>query len=279
MQKADISGEGFKKLNVIDTARHKIITFNEQGEIIFELGTAGVGFDLWHLPNGNFLYSHLHGVGHGISVVTPNNEVVMRYLSNSEVFCCQPLEDGYVLVGELTEERIAIVSPSGKLEEVIPVKSKAHGHEVMRSARRLPNGEFLVVQPGDCMIRRLSKSGSVLMEYNTRPNTFAVVQKENGNLLYTSQTAIVELDGNGKEVWAMTAEQDFKGMGIHWFTGMQLLPNGNIILCNWLGHGRQGTGVPIMEVSSKKEVLWMLSAPQLISEPSNLQVEGIFNGK
>ncbi|MBE6542173.1 MAG: hypothetical protein E7672_06980 [Ruminococcaceae bacterium] len=279
MKKATVSGIGFKKMSIIDSAQNMIFTFNEEGEVVYELKTAGAGFDLWHLPNGNFLYSHLYGIGHGISVVTPGNEVVTRYLSKSEVFCCQPLSDGYVLVGELTEERIAIVSPSGKLEEVIPVKTGVHGHEVMRVARQLSNGDYLVVQPGDKMIRRLGSKGEVLAEYNTRADTFAVVEKKNGNLLYTAQTAVAEIDSDGREVWSMTAEEDFKDMGIHWFTGMQLLPDDNIVLCNWLGHGRQGTGVPIIAVSPEKKILWSLSAPDFTKEPANIQIEGVFDGK
>lgn len=279
MKKATIKGMGFPKLSIIDSARATIFTFNEEGEVIFELPTVGAGFDFWHLPSGNFLYCHLGGIGHGVSVVTPENEVITRYTGNSEIFCCQPLDDGYILAGELTEKRIAIVAPTGKLEEIVPIKSNVDGHEVMRAARRTANGDYLLVHPGDRMIRRYDSKGSILAEFSTRNDTFAVIEKPNGNLLYTAQTAVCELDKNGNEVWAMTAEDDFRDLGIHWFTGMQLLPDGNMVLCNWLGHGREGTGVPILAVSPEKKILWTLEAHDFCSDPANVQVEGIITGK
>lgn len=279
MKKATVAGTGFPEISIIDSARCAIFTFNECGEVISELPTAGAGFDFWHLPNGNFLYCHLGGMGHGVSVVTPENEVITRYIGKSEIFCCQPLDNGYILAGELTEKRIAIIAPTGKMEEVIPVKSEVSGHEVMRAARQAANGDYLVVHPGDRFIRRYGKTGELLSEYKTRNDTFAVVEKGDGHLLYTAQTALVELDENGKEVWVMSKEDNFEGLGIHWFTGMQLLPDGSVILCNWLGHGREGTGVPILAVSPKKKILWTMEAHDFTSDPANIQAEGIITGK
>lgn len=269
MKKAHINGL-FKPILTVDSARCTIINFNQKGEVVFELPTYGASFESWLLGTGNYLYCYLSSKGHGIQVVTPENEIITDYKTDSEVFSCQPLDNGYVLVGELTEKRITIIAPNGRLEKIIPVKSATSGHEVMRSARKLRGGEYLVVHPGDCVIRQYDGIGTVLWEAKTRPNTFGAVERKNGNIIYTSQTALVELDISGNEIWTFEAS-DAPQLGIHWLTGLHLLSNGNIVVCNWLGHGMEGAGIPLFEVNNEKQIIWSLAAHEFTSNLANVQ--------
>lgn len=279
-KKALIKGSGFRGVSVIDSACCAIFTFDAEGRVVSEIPTDGAGFDFWKLPDGNILYCHLGGsAGHGARVVTPENEIVTQYSSASEIFCCQPLEDGCFLVGELTEKQISVVSPAGKAEAVIPVKSIVSGHEVMRAARRLKDGTYMVVHPGDRALRRYSETGEVLSEFPTRADTFGVVEFGEDHFLYTAQTALVETDAEGREVRAVTAEDGLSGLGIHWLTGLQLLPDNHVILANWLGHGREGTGVPVFELDADGKLCWTLEAPDFTSDPANIQFDGLIRGK
>lgn len=270
-KKAEIHGVGFPGLIAVDSGIQRIFTFDENGVVTFELPTLGASFDVWRLPDGNFLYCHLGPERHGARVVTSENEVVTDYYSDSEIFCCQPLADGCILTGELTEKRLVVVSPLGKAETVIPIKSDISGHEVMRTARRLPDGNYLVVHPGDRVIRRYSELGELLHETPTRNDTFAATETADGHILYTAQTAVVEVTQAGEELWSF-GKEDAPSLGIHWLTGMVLCKDGGIVLCNWLGHGMEGTGTPLFALSPDRAIMWTFQAPSFTANLANMKI-------
>jgi len=43
---------------------------------------------------------------------------------------------------------------------------------------------------------------------------------------------------------------------MNWLTGIAELPNGNLIVCNWLGDGLYGEGIPMFEVTNDKKIVW-----------------------
>jgi hypothetical protein len=60
---------------------------------------------------------------------------------------------------------------------------------------------------------------------------------------------MVEVDENGRVVWTLNAA-DIPEMGVRWFAGIQVLPNGNVLVCN------AGGKVPFLEVNRHKQVPW-----------------------
>ncbi|MEN6456912.1 MAG: hypothetical protein ABFD10_21870, partial [Prolixibacteraceae bacterium] len=42
----------------------------------------------------------------------------------------------------------------------------------------------------------------------------------------------------------------------NWLAGIKALPNGNILVSNWLGHGKAGEGIPVFEVSREKKIIF-----------------------
>jgi hypothetical protein len=54
--------------------------------------------------------------------------------------------------------------------------------------------------------------------------------------------------------------------------GLQRLPNGNTILCNWLGHGQPGTAPHLIEVTRDKQVVWTYFEHQAMSTVSSVQL-------
>ncbi len=264
-----------RPLSLIDSGTRSIFTFDGTGKLLSELPTEGVGYDFWILPDGNILYCFPYGgPARGCTrIVSPENEILMEYSSGGNVFSAQPLEGGYVLVGELLEKRLAVVSPRGVLEEVIPIKSETDGSNVMRMARRQPDGTYLVVHPGDQALRVYDGKGNSLEETPTRKDTFSAVRLKNGNLLYTSQTALVEVKPGGEEVFSV-GKEDLPELNIHWLTGLQVLPDGHAVVVNWLGHGHEGTGVPVFELDENGKLVWTIEPSGILSAPSQVFLPG-----
>ena len=270
--RAMIGGINRHRLVCVDSGLGCLFEFDENGVETLRLDGCDGAFDIWALPGGTFVYCRLSQAFNGLRHVDRQNNVLAEYRTESQVFGCQPIEDGGYLIGELSYSRLVETDAKGNIVNVIPITTnpQTHEHERMRMVRKTEAGSYLVNQPGDKVIRRYDEKGGVLAEYQTAGDTFAVIE-DDGNLYYTEQTGIVILDRSGNEIWSMRA-QELQSVSPKWPTGLQLLENGNLIVCNWLGHNCEGQGVPLFEVNRDKQVLWTLQAPDFTKNIANMQV-------
>jgi hypothetical protein len=86
---------------------------------------------------------------------------------------------------------------------------------------------------------------------------FSVVRLENGNTVICGQQSMVEVDRADKIIWSV-AGKDLPELGIRWFAGIQVLPNGNIFVCN------AGGKVPFFEISRDKRITWQSPSTMII---------------
>lgn len=267
---AAIKGRNPHRLLCVDSGAEQILEFAPDGTVETTVPTIGAAFEVWRLGN-TYLYSHLGREHHGVCLVDADGRILREYRTDSEVFTCQPTADGGVLIGELTSKRLIWLAEDWSVRAAIPIRSAVSGHEVMRMARQQPDGSFLVVHPGDCCIRQYTPTGNLLREVPTRPDTFAAHNLPNGHLVYTAQTTIIEVDTAGHVVWEADAD-DLAAIAPRWLTGLEVLPDGSYVVCNWLGHGCEGQGAPLFGINRQKEILWQLYAPEFTRNIANVKV-------
>ena len=266
--------KGTKKHRFIctDTGPQKLYEFDENGNIVWEHFISCYAFDIWCMPNETFLFCHYGSDPSGVKIVDRKGTVLFHYDTKNEVFGCQPLENGNILVGELRQKRLVEVDKNADIVKEIPVfYDKDNLHEVMRTSRKCKNGDYLVAQPGLCKIIRYDSAGNILKQYNTNPDSFGVLEEENGNILYTCKSGLYELDKDGNEIWSVTND-DVPQMNIKWLLGMQLLPDGNVVVCNWLGHDCEHQGCPLFEVNREKQIVWSCHCEYLADNMANFQL-------
>lgn len=250
-----IKGEHNQRFLCCDSATEKLYEIDEDGNIAWELHTGLCMFDIWGLPDGNILFCH-YGKESGVRIIDRQGNILHSYKSANEIFSCQPLENGNILVGELRQKRLVEVNLNGQIVKEIPVfYDKDELHEVMRGARKLKDGTYMVVSPGLRKIIFYNDKGEAVRSIDTRPDTFGAVVLPNGNILYSGIEGLAEVDRDGKEVWTLLHD-DVPEVNICWLLGIQLKENGNVVCCNWLGHDHDGQGVPIFEVNRNKEIVW-----------------------
>lgn len=219
--------------------------------------------DLWVLSNGNLLFT----TGHGVLELTRKNDTIFHYESKNEVYACQRLNNGNTFIGECNSGRLLEVSPKGKIVKevrILPDSVRDGGHAYMRNARRLDNGHFLVAHYGLKVIREYDENGTMVWEVSVPGGPHTAIRLPNGNTLVSEADAkkdphVYEFNKEGKIVWEVSnadlPDKPFKFLG-----GMQRLPNGNTIICNWLGHNNQfGTAPHILEITRDKKVVWTYS--------------------
>ena len=267
-----VSGTERHRLVLTDPAAHRIVWLDEEGNIEREITDVHSCFEVFVLPGGQVLYPHFgsKAPSDGFSLVNPDGSVALVYHTEREVFSCQPLPNGNVLVGELYFKRLSEVSPSGEVIREIPVPYEGKPHECLRAVRKIGQS-YYAVSPGAQSIFRFAADGTLEKTYRTRPDAFGMVLRPNGNLVYACMSGAYELDPDGNEVWSLT-NADVPEMNIRWLLGVQLLSNGNLVLTNWLGHGHTDEGIHCFEVNYEKQVVWSLDGRGTLLEPASVQI-------
>jgi hypothetical protein len=231
--------------------------------------------DVWALPNGNLLFNS----GHNVKEVTRDKKVVFSYESASEIYACQRLPNGNTFIGECDSGRLLEVDPSGKIVKQVRLlpEGKDGGHAYMRNARRLENGNYLVAHYGGGVVREYDPNGKPVWEVAAPGGPHSVVRLPGGNTLIASADSggavprVFEVDRGGNTVWEVRGD-DLPGISLKFMAGLQRLPNGNTVMCNWLGHNQFGKAPHIIEVTRGKQVVWTFADHKNMRTVSSVQM-------
>ena len=213
--------------------------------------------DVWVLSNGNVLFSHLKGA----TEVTRDKEVVWSYetAKENEVHACQPLPGGRVMVAESGPMQLVEFDREGKVVKTVQLKTdQKRTHHQMRCARKIANGNYLVGQYGDGVMREYDSNGEIVREIS-HEMAFSGIRLPNGNTLIAAGDThrLLEVAADGEVVWEVN-ENDLPGNPLRFVAGLQRLPNGNTLICNWGGHGHVGEQPQIVEVTRDKEIVGVI---------------------
>jgi len=216
--------------------------------------------DGWVLPNGNVLLALSRSKawpGGAVVEVTRENKIVFEYKgTQSEVNTAQPLENGNVLLTEAgAKPRLLEVSRDGKIvvDMAIAAQTKDH-HLQTRMSRKLANGNYLVPQLLDRVVREYTPQGKVVWEVKTPNMPFTAIRLADGHTLIgcTLGNLVIEVDADGKTVWQVTND-DLEGKPINDACGVQRLSNGNTAIAS---HHASSGQIKLTEVNRDKKIVW-----------------------
>ena len=256
----EAAGGGCPPLLFTSEGQGKIVRYDKMGSVVWEY-PADTARDVWQLPNGNVLfpYSISNGVSNaetGAMEVTPDKRIVWQFKTRGQVYSCQRMADGNTLVGATQQGKLLIVNPSGEVVKSFAVRNAPAGHSSMRNVRELSDGHFLVAEESARAAREYDADGNLVREFKTPFPTYSAIRLPSGNTMTCGKTGIVEFDSAGRSVWELKTS-DVPELGIRWFAGLQVLPNGNLFICN------AGGKVPFAEISKDKKIVWQ-AAPAMI---------------
>jgi len=241
----------------------KVIRYDSEGKVAWEY-PAPMSRDVWLLPNSNVLFcfnrgydSAKHDNPSGVTEVTPDKRVVFSFSTTGQVWSCQRLPDGNTLVGASSQGKLLVVSPEARIIRAVRLLSPP-GHSCLRNARQLPNGHFLVAEESAHTVREYATDGTVVREMKLAFAPYSAVRLANGNTVISGQLSLIELNPADHILWSVNGK-DLPELGIRWFAGIQVLPSGNIFVCN------AGGKVPFVEFSPDHGVAW--HSPESMSLP------------
>lgn len=216
--------------------------------------------DGWVLENGNVLLalskSKAYPGGAAALVDRAGKVLFLHKGTQSEVNTVQPLPKDTVLLTEAgTNPRILEVDSAGKVIAEVPLKAQVKDHHLQtRMARKLPNGNYLVPQLLDKVVREYDPSGKVLWEAKTPHWPFTAIRLPDGNTLIgcTLGNLVIEVDPSGKEVWRVTND-DLPGKPINDACGVHRLANGNTVITS---HHAKAGEIKLLEITRDKKIVW-----------------------
>jgi hypothetical protein len=142
--------------------------------------------------------------------------------------------------------------------------------DYVRLIRQTEQGTYLM--SCNSRIREGSREGKYLREFTVDGfyHAWKSLRLPTGNLMVTAGYGafVVELDATGKVVRKFGAKDQIPENVRPFFYAMfQLLPNGNIVLANWQGHGPGfgNSGVQLLEFNPAGDLVWSWSKADLIS--------------
>ena len=104
----------------------------------------------------------------------------------------------------------------------------------------------------------------------------SVIRLPNGNTLnacsdHDGDPKIVEIDKTGNDVWHIT-KNEIPGIDLKFMSGMEILPNGNLVFTNWLVHNNFGKAPYAFEITRDKKVVWKYNDYVILKTMSNIQI-------
>ena len=216
--------------------------------------------DGWVLPNGHLLLAVSKGKdypGGAVVEVTRDGQTLFEWKgTQSEVNTAQALPNGNIMVTEAgAKPRLLEINRDGKIVVEVPLTCQNTNHHMQsRMARKLANGNYLVPQLLDKVVREYDATGKIVWEVKTPHWPFTAIRLPNGHTLIncTYGNVSIEVDKEGKTVWELS-NKDLSEPLIKDACGGQRLPNGNTVICAY-GIGAQRT--KLLEVTPDKKVVW-----------------------
>ena len=239
--------------------------------------------DLQLLAGDRVLVSHGNGAAeYELATGRRLDWMVDRY---AQVQSAQRLENGHTILGAISATGLVLyeLDPGGKEIGRLPLPRMKD----LRLLRRLPNGHTLMTVSGPSRAIEVDAAGKVVWQATFPGKGYKASRLANGNTMVSTggQVTLVELDPAGKIVFSVGGKTAHPGLGLDWFSGFDVLPNGNWVAANWLGHGKLGTGPHLVEFDRSNRLVWkwedhkragaVTNLLMLDGEPVALRVENL----
>ena len=259
----------------------KIIIVNYDGEIEWSYSFKGECNDVSMLSDSTILFSFKYGA----RLINLKKETLWEYTAEkgTEVQSASPLSKKRFLIMQNGEPaKLMEINRKGRIRHELHLPTLAkHPHAQFRNVRKTKTGTYLVGYfKGDKAVE-FTHEGKALQTIEAKGNNFCSLRTDKGHTLVACGDAhqLLEFDADGKEVWRLD-EHELPDHPLRFVAGLQVLRNGNIVVCNWGGHGHIGEQAQVFEITRDKKVVWevndlkntgSISTIQILDEPGKME--------
>jgi len=197
------------------------------------------GHDVQPLPDGHVLYTL--GPDKKVIEMDAEHKAVWTYGPEEGLqhpISAQRLPNGNTLIGDAQLGKVIEIDKDRKV--VWTYESADLANMRMRNSRRIANGNTLISVEAAGKIIEVDSSGKIVWTFTgeggPKRRPYKGLRLPNGNTLVTmtSPGELVEVDPLGKIVRDIAGERN--DIRMIWASGFDVLPSGNILLNDYLGH-------------------------------------------
>lgn len=246
-----------------------IVRTDASGAIVWSLKADKV-HDVWELPGGGILYAHPSE----IVEIDAQKKVTWTWKApaGQSLHTCQPLANGNILTAtqSATATRILEITRAGTIALDITTPTRA---KEIRLCRKTGTGTYLLAARGSAQVWELDATGRQIRTITVPGNVYLAVRLPGGDTMISCGDTghLLRVDAQERITWDL-GPTDLPGIPLRFVAGFQVLANGNVILCNWGGHGHLRKQAQIVEVTPDKRVVWALHDWERFSTPAHVQV-------
>jgi len=197
------------------------------------------GHDVQPLPGGHVLYTL--GPDHKVIEMDASHNPIWTYGPEEGLqhpISAQRLSNGDTLIGDAQLGKVIEIDKDRKV--VWTYESADLANMRMRNSRRIANGNTLIAVEAAGTIIEVNHAGEIVWSYagvgGPKRRPYKGVRLPNGNTLITltAPGELIEVNPAGKILRSVAGEKD--DIRMIWASGFDLLPDGNILLNDYLGH-------------------------------------------
>jgi hypothetical protein len=164
------------------------------------------------------------------------------------------------------------------ISHTVKVTLGGGSHGQFREVRKTPQGTYITSQL-DGKAREFDGNGVLLTTFPC--GSFVGIRLPDGNTLIScgDEHRLIEVNPENAIVWQV-GQNDIPGNTLFFVAGLQRLPNGNTVVCNWPGHAGGSSQPQVVEITRDKKVVWQVRDASLgwISNIEILDPAASFDG-
>ncbi|MCK5834186.1 MAG: hypothetical protein KAG98_00460 [Lentisphaeria bacterium] len=180
------------------------------------------------------------------------------------------LADGSTLLASISGE-IYKLDQAGKETSRFKIKLK---HLDIRLVRVTPTGNFLIGCKNPRAVIEVNQKGDVIRKLALPGKGYKALLLKTGHILASTgdEVKVLELDKKGATISFVGGKKEHPTLGLDFASGFARLANGNIVVSNWLGHGKHGTAAHLIEYSRDNKVVWKWENHKIARQVTNFLV-------
>lgn len=182
---------------------------------------------------------------------------IRRFEGFQKVCSVSPAEDGHFLLG--SPEGFTVIDSSGKIVRTVLSKAPV---DHLRLARMLKNGN--IIYCADYDIFEIDTDGEPVWTHKDTGKTYLAL-KLGKSLLSTrgKEVQLVRVERDGTETIVAGGKENHPNANLAWFSGYAPLPDGNVVVANWRGHGFEGESKHLFEFDAENKIVWSWDNPDV----------------
>ena len=179
------------------------------------------------------------------------------------------LENGETLLGRV-DGTIYRLDPQGREIGVTPPPTTLN----IRLMRVAPDGSLVLSAADPRAIVEVDSAGRLLRQTPLPGKGYKSIRLDRGTYLSGTgdECKIAEIGRDGKILSYVGGKKEHPQLGLDFCSGWDLLPNGNRVMANWLGHGKHGKGVHLAEFTADNRLVWQWADHRLAQQVTNVVV-------